>query len=102
MYLELPKELYIHIFILGDDIEITKTLRSLCKLSYDASYDYFKIITKKSIIVNFDSGELFINNKPNVIDLTSYYGDIVKPISFNITISNLYNSFIEIGTKNKK
>lgn len=97
---QLPKELYIYIYIISDAIEITKKLRSLCKLSYNASYDYFKIIVRKSIIVHYDIGQWFINEKKNVVDLTYFDVLRIKPLSFNITILNLYNSFEE--TKHKK
>jgi hypothetical protein len=100
MNIQLPKELYIYIYIISDDVTITKNLRLLCKLSYNASYDYFKIIIRRSIMIYYDTGQLFINEKKNIKDLVHYHNPISRPISFNITISNLYNSFEE--TKSKK
>ena len=52
MNLDLPKELYICILCLADDVSITKSLRSVSKKAYTASYDYFKLLLKQPIFIH--------------------------------------------------
>jgi hypothetical protein len=49
----LPEELYLHIFTLADNLDTTKALRCVSKIAWSASYDYFKILLRKPIIMNF-------------------------------------------------
>jgi hypothetical protein len=106
--MELPKELYILMFILGDDVEITKILRTLCKLSLSASYDYFEILLKKDIILYHDYyGRLYLTENINTLDIIQTHRrayDFIsrKPTSFKITIKNLYSSIEATQKKDGK
>ena len=49
--MNLPRELYVIIYQLTDDIDVTKSLRLVNKKLYDASYDYFKMLLKMPVII---------------------------------------------------
>jgi hypothetical protein len=58
--LDLPKELYVYIFVLADDLNSTKALRSVSKTSYNASYDYFKVILREPIIIAYNEAHWYL------------------------------------------
>ena len=58
---DLPREIYLYIFILADSLEATKVLRSVNKTAWHASYDYFKILLNKPVFITYDH-EWFIHN----------------------------------------
>jgi hypothetical protein len=62
--MELPKELYIYIFCLTDDINSTKSLRLVSKTAYTASYDYFKLLLKEHIFIYYHH-QWCISKDPN-------------------------------------
>jgi len=92
MDIQLPKELYIYIYIIGNDTQITKKLRLLCKSSYFASYDYFNIVLKTPTILNCDYGQWYFYQKDDCWEI--YYNfPVRKKFTFNIDVENLYECF---------
>lgn len=103
MELILPKEIYVLLFMLGDDLKITKTLRALCKLSLRASYEYFNSILKKDIILYDNNyGDLSINYEAPIRRTLGHVSLATKPISFKINIKDLFNSIEQSSNKNWK
>lgn len=99
---DLFKELYLYIFILADDLDTTKSLRSVSKTAWSASYDYFKLLLGEPIIMNFHKLTWYINSTRKEIDLamsrTYFHGSCKqisnthKYISFQITAKDLFTS----------
>lgn len=98
--MQLPKEIYIEIFLIADDVEITKVLRCVCKLSLTASYDYFKILLRIPIIIYYDTDQWFLGEKGNVIKYHHCHPKINKSISFQTTIRELNNSLKQYNKRN--
>lgn len=91
--MELPKELYTQLYIFADDINTTKALRLLCKISLSASYDYFNIILRTKIPIYYIYKEDIWVSKLN--PYCFYFGQyttnpIRKDISIITTIKDLY------------
>lgn len=91
----LPQELYVYLFEYADNINTTKSLRSVCKVAHKASYDYFKILLKTSIVVKCNTYKWFLGKDINM-DLPDHcYTPILpgrKIVSIQIDIKSLYNS----------
>ena len=49
---DLPKELYIYLLALADDVNVTKALRSVSKTAH-ASYDYFKLLLNQPMFIYY-------------------------------------------------
>lgn len=95
--MELPKELYIQLYIFANNVSTTKTLRSLCNTSFSASYDYFDILLKTKIPIYYTYYEdnWSLNKHKIYFCCDSYASQITsnpinKDISFNTTIKDLY------------
>jgi len=103
--MELPKELYLHILFLADDIAVTKKLRILTKLSLKATDEYHRILLNTKINIHFDVNDWMIsdlNDKQLLQKIKDkeyvHYGRQLcgpdpfdKPAAFKTTIKNLYN-----------
>ena len=107
---DLPKELYLYIFILADDLNSTKALRLASKTAYYASYNYFKLLLRDHVFIYYNYKWCFSNKDPNMKEILEKqknepvpawasfcHGDDSnspgKPMVFKTTISNLYNTF---------
>lgn len=100
--MNIPKEIYFFLYVSGDNIKITKILRSLCRLSLSAGYQYFNLLLKKDVIFYDNSmGEFSINNQIERTCRKSMIGLASKPVSFNITFKDLYNGMERSKDKNR-
>lgn len=114
MSLDLPKELYLYIFVLADDLDSTKSLRSVSKTACSASYDYFKLLLREPIFINDDDLNWYIfNNNANMSEIikkqevqgTRKYQPchqkttIDKSLAFKTTISDLFRALNSQGDK---
>jgi len=61
----LPQELYLHILFLADDINVTKKLRILTKLSLKATDEYHRILLNTKINIHFNVNEWKISDLDN-------------------------------------
>jgi hypothetical protein len=100
--MDLPKELYIYIFYLADDINSTKSLRSVTKTAYNASYDYFKLLLKEHVFVYYhlqwcisQDSKILEKLKNDISWSVICHGNNTnspnKSMIFKITISDFYN-----------
>jgi len=97
---DLLKELYLYIFVLADDLDTTKSLRSVSKTAWSASYDYFKILLRKPIIITFHKLLWFIDSNREEVDRLNLWEptswcqniDHRKYISFQITTKDLFTN----------
>ena len=67
------RELYLSFFILADNLEVTKSLRAVSKTAYNASYDYFKLLIRTPILINYIDSDMYIMLKTD-----NYIVDILK------------------------
>lgn len=102
--MELPEELYLHILFLADDIDITKKLRGLTKLSLKATEEYHKILLNTKVNIHFNVDKWMISDLNDQQLLQSIknkeyvcYGRLLcgpdpfdKPVGFKTSIKNLY------------
>ena len=107
---DLLNELYIYIFILADDVNSTKVLRSVSKTAYSASYDYFNLVLREPIFIYHNyKWEISIKD-PNIKELVEkrkhedvpawarfcHGGDSDTPnkaMIFKTNIKDLYKTF---------
>lgn len=54
MTMEVPTEMYLILFVMADELDVTKALRTVSKSSLKASYYYFKIILNQPLRIKFD------------------------------------------------
>lgn len=90
----LPQELYVYLFKYADDVKTTKILRSVCKVAYKASYDYFNILLKTPIIVKCNREEWFLGKNTHIDDPYDTFCPLIpgNKISFEINTKALFNS----------
>ncbi len=102
--MSIPKELYVYIFVLADDLDSTKSLRSVSKMAYNASYDYFKSLLRGDIFI-YHHHRWLISNKD--LDMKEVRKDLCqspfshgrntdtpnKSMIFKTNIRDLYNTF---------
>ena len=102
---DLPKELYLSIFVFADDIKITQLLRLVSKTAHIASYDYFKILLRKDIFV-YHHYRWYVADEDPRLKLKDPMPDWAfishgnnadtpnKSMIFKTTVKNLYNTFM--------
>jgi hypothetical protein len=90
--MELPSEIWMNIFIQSNNnIEIIKPLRSLCRTLLTTSYDYFKILLGKPILVHYNNEVWNAGEEPTPYkDYRFNHSLGTGPLSFKITIGDVY------------
>lgn len=93
--MNLLNELYLIIYNYTDNVDDVKLLRSLCKTSLEAGYDYFKDLLNIKITTYYCRGAWSLKDYPE--GYSSWCG-IGSGTSFPLNIKQLYTSYY----KNKK
>lgn len=89
----LPQELYVHIYEYANDINTTKMLRLVCKVSYNASYDYFKMLLNSTIYVKCNTDKLFLGYDTYCNDVDYCHAKMMpKKTAFPIKMKDLYTA----------
>ena len=97
--MEVPRDVYYYMIFLMDDVDVTKTIRSICKQGLLASNDYNNMLLNEKVNVNCERGEWVLHVEEN----EKYGGDkyyhwhpvFGDCITFNMTKKDLYSSVIK-------
>jgi hypothetical protein len=99
--MELPPEIYVHIIILADDVNITKKLRALSKTSLMSCNIYHKLLLNQKIYINFDSYYWTISNKDTIINNVTknhsehFILESLKLLTSNINIDSAFQKIVK-------
>ena len=83
------------IFILTDNLDATKALRSVSKIALSASYEYFNILLREPVTLRFNQQNWFINDDNNYYEIGHTFTplhNIHKSISYKTPIKDLFIS----------
>ena len=94
-------ELYLHILILADDVNVTKKLRILTKQTLFACDQYHKLLLNKKIYINFDSYNWSLSNTDNFIkNITKnhtqhFVSESAILLTYNISIDSAFQKIVK-------
>jgi hypothetical protein len=104
--MEIPKDIYFYIIRLMDNVDVTKGIRSLCKMGLLASQDYHTLLLREKVNIHCEQGEWILHKEENVKYGSDYYSHwhpvFGESITFNITQKDLYKSFTKSTYLHKK